>query len=88
MLIVKNVGIALKSGSDVYAIVVNAWLKSLNAFNDLLAGMPQSVVDPEILLGLKAWHLGTDTNLIGHKICHVKQKPELFQTGGVLTLGV
>ena len=49
----------------------------MQVLDKLIAGIPQSIEDPEILLGLGSWHLYPDMAVVHNKAKHVWQKDEL-----------
>jgi hypothetical protein len=60
----------------------------MQVLDKLIAGIPQSIEDPEVLLGLGSWHLYPDMAVVHNKAKHVCQKDELVAPGGVMTIGL
>src|SRR2546428_785069 len=60
MLIIDNIRIPVNNKMHVYESVLQAWKTAMVTMEKLVSGMPQSVQNGEILLGLSAWHLYPD----------------------------
>jgi hypothetical protein len=56
--------------------------------DNLIRGIPQNVQEPEVLLGLLAWHIYPDMSIIGDTVKSVFQKDPLVAPGGIITLGM
>ncbi|KAH5442970.1 hypothetical protein HBI23_168910 [Parastagonospora nodorum] len=70
-----------------YGSVMETWKTALIGVEQLLAGSPQEMQTGEILLGLHAWHLYPDINLLDHKDMIDFSDP-LVPKGGILTIGL
>ena len=88
LLIANNLDAQLSTGSRVYATIVETWHKAMQVLDRLIAGIPQSVENPEILLGLSSWHLYPDMEVVHDKVKHVDQKDRLVAPGGIMTIGL
>jgi hypothetical protein len=60
----------------------------MQALDKLIAGIPQSIENPEILLGLSSWHLYPDMAIIHGKARLVNQEDRLVAPGGIMTIGL
>jgi hypothetical protein len=60
----------------------------MQALDKLIAGIPQSIENPEILLGLSSWHLYPDMVIIHDKAKPVNQEDRLVAPGGIMTIGL
>jgi hypothetical protein len=60
----------------------------MQVLDNLIVGMPQSVHDADLLLGLSSWHLYPNMTVVHTKIIHVEQNDKLVAPGGIVTLGL
>ena len=61
----------------------------METLDGLIVGIPYNVQkDSAILLGLLAWHLYPDMEVIGETVKSVYQKDHLISAGGVVTVGM
>ena len=60
----------------------------MQVLDNLIVGMPQSVHDAALLLGLSSWHLYPNMTVVHTKIIHVEQNDKLVAPGGIVTLGL
>lgn len=88
MLILNNIGLPVNKKPTVYHSVIDAWKGSLHAMDSLVRGLPQSIQDGSILLGLSSWHLYPELLVLGDCNTDVKFKDELIAPGGLLTIGL
>ena len=88
MLILQNINVTMSSGSSTYIKVVEAWKQALSAFEDLLAGLPQQVLNGSVLAALSAWHLYPDLIALAHKTVNVKFEDILLPSQGVVTVSL
>lgn len=88
LLIVNNIGIAVNNKPEVYASVISAWKIAMETLDSLVQGMPQLVQDGAVLLGLSAWHIYPDINVLGATQKEIKMEDPLVSTGGTVTLGL
>jgi hypothetical protein len=87
-LILKNVNIPVNASKDPYGSVMAAWRSSMTTLECLIKGMPQSIKDGAVLLGLSSWHIYPDLVVLGDHVTSVEFKDSLVATGGVLTIGL
>lgn len=78
MLIISNVQLPVNPSADTYQSVIQAWKSALYAMDRLVRGIPQQVQDGAILLGISAWHLYPDMEILGDEITPVHQHDELM----------
>lgn len=88
MLILDNASIPVNNESDTYSSVIKAWTAALEAMNNLVRGMPQTVQDGAALLAISSWHLYPDMVVYGGPVVEVKQKDPIFKPAALLTLGL
>ncbi|KAL2064516.1 hypothetical protein VTL71DRAFT_3653 [Oculimacula yallundae] len=88
MLILDNASIPVNNEPDTYASVMKAWTAALEAMNNLVRGMPQTVQDGAALLAISSWHLYPDMVIYGGPVVEVKQKDPTFRATALLTLGL
>lgn len=87
MLIINNVRLPVNGSSDVYESALGAWKSALSAVDRLVQGIPQQVQDGAVLLGMSAWHLYPDMEVLGEEIKSIHQGDELLNDG-ILTVPV
>ena len=87
-LIVDNVNIPVDHMTDGYKSVMNAWITTLKTVDKMIEGMPHSVQNGAVLLGLSAWHLYPDMVVLSGTIKKVEQSDDLMDKRGILTLGL
>ncbi|KAK0380703.1 hypothetical protein CLIM01_01983 [Colletotrichum limetticola] len=88
MLILNNINIPVNKKPSVYLSVIDAWKSSLLAADKLVQGMPQSIQDGSVLLGLASWHIYPDMVVLGGAHKEIQQKDNLVPPGGLLTIGL
>lgn len=71
-----------------YSSVMETWKIALTGVERLLTGSPQEMQTGELLLGLHAWHLYPDINLLGDPDMLVAFSDPLVSKGGILTIGL
>jgi len=86
-LITRDCGLHVSSLGNTYSSVVEVWTVAMKTIQDLVLGMPQRITKGAVLVGLSAWHIYPDINVVG-PIAHVKFNDELFAAGGVITIGL
>jgi hypothetical protein len=55
-----------------------AWKSVLRAMESLVQGIPQQNQDGSVLLGISAWHLYPDMEVLGNEILSIQQNDELM----------
>lgn len=80
-LIINNVDLPVNSSPDPYESVMQAWKSALRAMERLVQGIPQQTRDGAVLLGISAWHLYPDMEVLGDEITPVQQSDELMNHG-------
>ena len=86
-LITKDCGMAVSLRGSTYASVIDVWSVAMTSLQKLILGMPQRISRAALLIGLSAWHIFPDLNVVGPTV-HVKFRDPLVDDGGVLTLGL
>lgn len=86
-LVVDNVSLPISHSGSLYAAVMDASTKALQALDNLLKGAPQQVDDGAVLLGLSAWHIYPDI-LMANTDTYIKQADALVVSGGIITIGL
>ncbi|KAF2456673.1 hypothetical protein BDY21DRAFT_386143 [Lineolata rhizophorae] len=71
---------------NTYKSVMDAWKLALTSMENIVSGIPQSVRNGSLLLGLASWHLFPDMNVMGSK--HIAQKDSLVPAEAILTVGL
>lgn len=87
-LIVDNVNLPVDHMTDGYKSVINAWITTLKTVDKMIEGMPHSVQNGAVLIGLSAWHLYPDMIVLGGTAKKIEQNDRLMDRRGVLTLGL
>jgi hypothetical protein len=88
MLIVRKFDLTVNNKMSMYQSVIEAWSLAMISAEKLISGVPQSVSDGSILLGLSAWHIYPDLLALEKSDRFIKQKDKLVDQGGVLTVGL
>ncbi|GJC88439.1 hypothetical protein ColLi_11277 [Colletotrichum liriopes] len=89
MLILNNISIPVNKSPSVYQSVLNTWKSSMLAVDKLVQGMPQSIQDGSVLLGLASWHIYPDMLVLGEGgPKEVSQQDDLVTPGALLTIGL
>lgn len=86
-LIVKDLGLFTSSVGDTYASILDVWTTAMRSLQDLIDGMPQKISKGALLLGISAWHIYPDLNVIG-PTAYVRFKDSLVNPGGIITVGL
>ena len=87
-LITKNIGLSVNSSGNTYRNVIEAWTTAMISLEKLINGMPQSISKGAVLLGLSAWHIFPDLNIVGEKNAGVLFRDALVAPGGIITIGL
>jgi hypothetical protein len=88
MLIVQTFDLTVNNKMSTYRSVIEAWSLAMISVERLISGVPQSVTDGSVLLGLSAWHIYPDMLALEKSDQFIKQKDKLVGQGGVLTIGL
>lgn len=83
----RDCGLHVSSLGDTYNSVIEVWTVAMKTIQNLILGMPQKVTRGAVLVGLSAWHIYPDLNIVG-PIAHVRFNDELVGAGGVVTIGL
>lgn len=83
----RDCGLHVSSLGNTYSSVVEVWTVAMKTIQDLVLGMPQRITKGAVLVGLSAWHIYPDLNIVG-PIAHVKFRDKLVGAGGVVTIGL
>ncbi|OTB13474.1 hypothetical protein K445DRAFT_44822, partial [Daldinia sp. EC12] len=86
-LLVDNITLPVSTHSTLYTAVTEAWVKALEALENLIEGIPQQISDGAVLLGLSSWHLYPDL-LLARTNQYVRQEDALISSGGIITIGL
>lgn len=87
-LITKNVGLSVNTSGNTYRNVIEAWTTAMISLEKLINGMPQSISKGAVLLGLSAWHIFPDLNIVGQQNTSVLFRDALVAPGGIITIGL
>ncbi|KAI0438802.1 hypothetical protein F4803DRAFT_533894 [Xylaria telfairii] len=88
MLMLENIKLPVSSKTALLESVLQAWASAMTAVDLLIQGVPQSIQDGSILLGLSSWHIYPDMLVLGTAPTHVDQNDPLVSEGGLLTIGL
>jgi hypothetical protein len=87
-LVVNSLHVAVNNSKDTYNSVLEAWIKSMELVNNLIAGAPQRIHEGAVLVGLSSWHLYPDMIVYSQKCTDIAQGDEIFPPGSLLTIGL
>ena len=87
-LISDNVSLPVNSGPDTYQNVIDAWIDAMKSLDNVISGMPLRISRGATLLGISAWHIFPDLNVIGYRSAKVQFKDPLVSCGGIITIGL
>lgn len=87
-LIVDNLGLKVSQRPTLYEDVTHAWTSALMMMNKLVSGIPQSVTEGAVILGLSAWHIYPNMVVLYNGAKPIDQKDPFVTTGGLVTLGL
>ncbi|OBT67776.1 hypothetical protein VE03_03499 [Pseudogymnoascus sp. 23342-1-I1] len=88
LLIIGNIPTHVNSKPQLYDSVIHTWKEALEGVELLLSGSPQKMQSGELLLGLSAWHLYPDLNVLDVATAIVRQQDPLVPASGILTIGL
>jgi hypothetical protein len=88
MLIVDNIGLPIPFRPQLFESVMTVWKKAMITIDKLVTGVAQHVQDPDVLIGLSAWHIYPDIAYLGRETTLIEQNDELVQKGGLITVGM
>ena len=88
LLIIGNLKKYVNSKPGLYGSVVHAWKAGIEGMERLLKGSPQQMQSGELLLGLSAWHLYPDLNVLDAATTIVRLHDPLVPESGILTIGL
>lgn len=83
----RDCGLHVSSLGGTYTTVIDVWTVAMRTIQDLIIGMPQRISKGAVLVGLSAWHIYPDLNVVG-PIAHVKFHDKLVSAGGIITIGL
>ena len=86
-LIIQNCGMSVNFHGSTYASIIDVWVVAMTSLQKLILGMPQRISKAALLLGISAWHIYPDLNVVG-PTTHVKFRDSLVTDGGIVTLGL
>lgn len=86
-LLIDNITLPVSTHGTLYTAVTEAWVKALQALENLIKGIPQQINDGAVLLGLSAWHLYPDL-LLASTGQYIRQEDSLISSGGIVTIGL
>lgn len=89
MLILSNVGLPVNNKVDTYKSVIKAQTAALEAMDNLVKGIQQTVYDRAAFLAILSWHLYPDIAIFGsstESYKEVKLKDPIFGSLALLTL--
>lgn len=79
---------AVESRPSLYSNVIETWKVALEGTERLLKGSPQKMQTGGLLLGLNAWHLYPDINILGDPNMFSEFGDSLIPKSGILTVGM
>jgi hypothetical protein len=88
MLILDNIQVPVNKTRETYSSVISAWKNALVQMEGLISGVSQEAHQGDIILGLSAWHLFPDLEVVAPCPTSVRQRDTIFKHGGVLTIGL
>jgi hypothetical protein len=88
MLVIDKFKLSVNQSMKVYASVMESWKSALLTLDKMIVGMPHSVQDGAVLLGLSSWHLYPEMHVLGATPPNISQNDRLMHPGGLLTLGM
>lgn len=86
-LITKDCGMLVSLYGSTYASVLDVWTVAMTSLQKLILGMPQRISKAALLIGMSAWHIYPDLNVVGPTV-NVKFHDGLVSDGGVITLSL
>ncbi|KAI0416558.1 hypothetical protein F5X98DRAFT_179954 [Xylaria grammica] len=86
MLRVEKIGLYVNNVTDPYDSVMRAWKDAMEAIDKLVQGIPQRVDDGAIPLGIGAWHLYPNLNVLSEGPDPVLQNDPLIPSTAILTI--
>lgn len=86
--IVSKTRNAVNNRPSLYDSVIQAWKTALDGAERLLDGSPQQMQTGELLLGLNAWHMYPDINMLGDPDLFAEFNDPLVPKAGILTIGL
>ncbi|KAK8070087.1 hypothetical protein PG994_006703 [Apiospora phragmitis] len=87
-LIVRNVSLPVNTHPKLFQNVLQTWKSAMMAVDNLIIGMPQSVENASVLLGISSWHLYPDMLVLQKAPKTVTQHDPLVSPAGILTIGL
>ncbi|KAI0547279.1 hypothetical protein F4679DRAFT_370488 [Xylaria curta] len=88
MLVLDNINLPVNIKPTLYHNVIQAWTSAMLATENLIRGVPQSVENGSILLGLSSWHIYPDMVVLQSSTTPVRQADPLVNDAGILTIGL
>lgn len=88
MIIIKDSVLPVNQTMNVYRSVLDAWKSALSAVDKITEGMPHSITDGAVLLGLASWHLYSDMYVLKADCPKISLRDPLVSSTGVVTLGI
>ncbi|KAL3418007.1 hypothetical protein PVAG01_11017 [Phlyctema vagabunda] len=88
MLLLKNFPLPVNQNVMVYSSVMEAWRSAMSTIDKIIGGMPHSIQDGAVLLGLASWHLYPDMYVLKASHPEVLLKDPLVSPNGIVTLGI
>lgn len=83
----RDCGMHVSSLGSTYKSVVEVWTVAMKTAQDLISGMRQRISKGAVLVGLSAWHIYPDLNVVG-PLAHVRFDDKLVAAGGVIIIGL
>ncbi|MCJ1400580.1 hypothetical protein MMC11_003786 [Xylographa trunciseda] len=87
-LIVDNIGLQVSSEVEFYASVLDSWSQAMTTLDKIISGEPHRVSQGNVLLGISAWHIFPDLNVVGAAFKTVEFKDPLVAESGMITIGL
>ena len=87
-LIIENINLVVNNLNNVYRSVTTAWRSAMQVMDKVIEGMPHSIIDSSALLAMSAWHLYPDMLVLSQSNQFIRQKDDLVDSRGILSLGL
>ena len=87
-LIVDNIGLQVSSEVEFYANVLDSWSQAMTTLDKIISGEPHRVSKGSVLVGISAWHIFPDLNVVGAATTAIEFRDPLVAESGKITIGL